>query len=90
MRFATYNLRFDSQPDNITVQESIASLQDPLQAPALLSITTEQPWSARRIRIAEQLLAEGVVIAGEQDGLCSPTEPTTDSDALQRPTGGSR
>lgn len=64
MRVSTYNLRFDSMPNNITVQESIASLPDPLQEPHFLSITTEQPWSTRRIRVAEYLLSEDVVVSG--------------------------
>ncbi|KAF8886178.1 DNase I-like protein [Infundibulicybe gibba] len=50
MRISTYNLRFDSMPDNIT--------------PVFEGITTEQPWSTRRIRTAAHLLSEGVVIAG--------------------------
>jgi hypothetical protein len=66
MRIATYNLRFDSQPDNITVQETLDSLGDPLQEPIFLEVTTEQPWSTRRIRVAEQVLSEGVVIVGEE------------------------
>ncbi|GLB39133.1 putative endonuclease/Exonuclease/phosphatase family protein [Lyophyllum shimeji] len=41
MRIVTYNLRFDSQPDNITVQESLNSLLDPLQQPAFLTLTKE-------------------------------------------------
>jgi len=69
MRLATYNLRFDSQPNDIAVQESIKSLQDPLQEPAFQSVTTEQPWSTRRIRVAELLLREGTAVAGLQEAL---------------------
>lgn len=69
MRISTYNLRFDSIPNNITVQETIASLPDPLEQPLFLNITKEQPWSTRRIRVAESLLSEDVVISGEY--LCS-------------------
>lgn len=65
MRIATYNLRFDSQPDSITVQETLDSLEDPLQEPIFLEVETEQPWSTRRIRVAEQVLSEGVAIVGE-------------------------
>lgn len=64
MRIATYNLRFDSQPNNITVQQSLDALGDPLQQPVFQQIKTEQPWSTRRIRVAEHLQREGVVIAG--------------------------
>lgn len=63
MRLVTHNLRFDSQPNNITVQQSIDNLPDPLQQPAFQSITTEQPWSTRRIRISQHLLGEGIVLA---------------------------
>jgi len=71
MRIVTYNLRFDSQPDNITVQQSLDQLAaaDPLQQPAFLSIKTEQPWSTRRLRVAEHLLSEGVIIADFQEAL---------------------
>ena len=30
MRIATYNLRYDSQPDSISVQQSLENLPDPL------------------------------------------------------------
>lgn len=65
MRIATYNLRYDSKPDNISVQQSIKSLDDPLQQPQFLGISKEEPWSTRRIRVAELLLSEGTVLAGE-------------------------
>jgi hypothetical protein len=64
MRIATYNLRFDAQPNNITVQQSLDALGDPLQQPVFQQFKTEQPWSTRRIRVAEHLQREGVVIAG--------------------------
>ena len=63
MRISTYNLRFDSMPDSISVQQSLASLPDPLVAPKFLGKTGEQPWSTRRIKVAQQLLHEGVVMA---------------------------
>ncbi|KAF9457929.1 Endonuclease/exonuclease/phosphatase [Collybia nuda] len=69
MRFATYNLRFDSQPNNITVQQSLDALGNPLQQPVFQQFKTEQPWSTRRIRVAEHLQREGVVIAGFQEAL---------------------
>jgi hypothetical protein len=64
-RLVTYNLRFDSMPNNITVQQSLASLPDPLIQPNYLSLTAEQPWSLRRIRVAEHLISEGIILAGE-------------------------
>jgi hypothetical protein len=69
MRFVTYNLRYDSQPDNITVQQSLATIPDPLAAPGYLRKNGEQPWSLRRLRVAEHLLGEGIVLAGFQEAL---------------------
>ena len=64
MRIATYNLRYDSMPDNISVQQSLTSLPDPLQAPVYYGKTGEQPWSTRRIKVFEHLESAGVVLAG--------------------------
>ncbi|KAJ6497286.1 Endonuclease/exonuclease/phosphatase [Mycena sanguinolenta] len=69
MRFVTYNLRYDSRPDNITVQQSLATLPDPLASPGYLRSHGEQPWSLRRLRVAEHLLGEGIVLAGFQEAL---------------------
>lgn len=70
MRIVTYNLRFDSIPDKTTLRESLDILNsaDPLQEPAYLNTHAEQPWSIRRIRIAEHLLSEGIVLAGTLTG----------------------
>ena len=65
IRIASYNLRYDSQPDNITVQDSLGSLPNPLSAPVYYNATGEQPWSTRRVRVAEHLLSKGTIIAGE-------------------------
>lgn len=65
LRLATYNLRYDSKPDNISVSQSISALPSPLQAPVYLSKSGEQPWSTRRLRVAEQVLGENVTILGE-------------------------
>lgn len=64
IRLGTWNLRFDSMPDNITVQESLDVLPDPLVQPAFLNLTGEQPWSTRRIKVAQRLIGEGVVLQG--------------------------
>ncbi|KAF8182507.1 Endonuclease/exonuclease/phosphatase [Mycena galopus ATCC 62051] len=69
MRFVTYNLRYDSQPDNITVQQSLNNLSDPLPSPGYFRKSGEQPWSIRRLRVAEHLLGEGAVLAGFQEAL---------------------
>lgn len=64
MRIVSYNLRYDVQPDNVTVKQSLASLSDPLEEPHYLRKNTEQPWSTRRLRVSEHLLGEGIVLAG--------------------------
>lgn len=63
-RIATHNLRFDSMPNNITVQQSVAALPDPLVQPKFLGLSGEQPWSTRRLKIAEHILSEGVILLG--------------------------
>ena len=65
MRVVTYNLRYDALPDNLTVQDSLDALPNPLSEPNYLSIHQEQPWSTRRIRIAENLLSSNIDIACE-------------------------
>ncbi|CCL99363.1 uncharacterized protein FIBRA_01381 [Fibroporia radiculosa] len=69
MRIASYNLRYDSQPDNITVQQSIDALPNPLTSPRFLFKTGEQPWSSRRIKVAQHLLSEGPALIGFQEAL---------------------
>lgn len=66
-RIASYNLRYDSKPDNVTVQQTLDNLADPLVEPQYLKLAGEQPWSARRIKIAQELLNEGTVLAGGCD-----------------------
>lgn len=63
-RMVSWNLRYDSQPNNITVEESVSALPDPLQGVDYLNITSEQPWSTRRLRVVELVLSEGVILAG--------------------------
>jgi len=64
-RLVSYNLRYDTKQDGITVKESLARMQDPSQQPLYLGLAGhEQPWSSRRIRIAQDILNEGVVLAG--------------------------
>ncbi|KAI0059939.1 mannose-6-phosphatase [Artomyces pyxidatus] len=68
-RMVTWNLRFDSMPNNITVQQSLDALPDPMVQPAFLNLTDEQPWSTRRIKVAQRLLSENIVLAGFQEAL---------------------
>jgi len=63
IRLATWNLRYDVQPDNIPVSASLAALPDPCTAPSQV-LRGEQPWSARRVRVAQQLWASRVDLVG--------------------------
>lgn len=64
-RLVSYNLRYDIKPDDITVETSLNQLPDPTLEPSYLGLAgKEQPWSARRIRIAQDILNEGVALAG--------------------------
>ncbi|KAI0772986.1 Endonuclease/exonuclease/phosphatase [Trametes elegans] len=69
MRIATYNLRYDSMPDNISVEQTLSSLPDPLQQYTFFGKKGEQPWSTRRIKVFQHLESEGVVLAGFQEAL---------------------
>jgi endonuclease/exonuclease/phosphatase family metal-dependent hydrolase len=69
MKLVTYNLRYDSKPNDITVQETLDSLPDPLTEPKYYATSKEQPWSTRRVRVVENLLNKGIVIAGFQEAL---------------------
>ncbi|KAH8118710.1 mannose-6-phosphatase [Phellopilus nigrolimitatus] len=70
IRLATWNLRFDSMPDSITVSETLASLPGPLEGPKSFSnVAGEQPWSTRRVKVAQQLISKGVIIAVFQEAL---------------------
>ena len=64
IRLSSWNLRFDSKPDNISVKDTLASLPDPTDQPSYLNISGEQPWSTRRIRVAQRLLSERIALAG--------------------------
>lgn len=63
---ATYNIRYDCIPDSITVQQSLVNLSDdPLRQPDYFHIKGEQPWSTRRIRLAQQILTENPIVIGQ-------------------------
>ncbi|PIL28903.1 hypothetical protein GSI_08949 [Ganoderma sinense ZZ0214-1] len=69
LRISTYNLRYDSMPNNITVAETLSSLPDPLTPPTYYGDTGEQPWSTRRVKVYQHLDQQGVVLAGFQEAL---------------------
>ncbi|KAK0464064.1 Endonuclease/exonuclease/phosphatase [Armillaria novae-zelandiae] len=68
LRIATYNIGYDSKPDQITLSGSISALKNPLEQPGrFLGLSGEQPWSTRRLRVAESLSSEKIVIVGFQE-----------------------
>lgn len=65
INLASWNLRYDSQPDNIPVSETLEHLGDPLKSPdGYLRNTGERPWSQRRVPVANTLLSSGADIIG--------------------------
>ncbi|KIK04815.1 hypothetical protein K443DRAFT_120801 [Laccaria amethystina LaAM-08-1] len=71
MRIATFNIRNDCKPDNISLQQSLDAFlnTDPLKEVAFQSLKGEQPWSTRRIHVASHILEEGAVLAAFQEAL---------------------
>ena len=68
IRLGTWNIRYDSMPDKITVQETIANLNDPLIEPYAYNINpneqSELLWSTRRTYVSSTLLHERVQLIG--------------------------
>ncbi|CAE6457687.1 unnamed protein product [Rhizoctonia solani] len=71
LRLTTWNLRYDSQSNNLTVPDSIAGLPDRLKAPESYYADTshERPWSTRRIGVAALLEFQGSSIISFQEAL---------------------
>jgi endonuclease/exonuclease/phosphatase family metal-dependent hydrolase len=70
IRLGTWNLRYDSKPDNITIQETIANLKDHLVEPnPYHSNPVELPWSTRRTYVSSTLLHEQVQLIGFQEAV---------------------
>jgi hypothetical protein len=63
LRLATWNLRYDLRPDDVTIDRSLAALPDPLLPPRT-QLVGEQPWSARRVPVARSLFASQVDLIG--------------------------
>jgi hypothetical protein len=76
-RLATWNLRYDVQPDNIPVAKSLAALPDLRIAPPLVP-PGERPWSTRRIRVAQRLSASHVDLVGAFQNLGSSASDDDD------------
>lgn len=66
LRFLSYNVRYDSMPDNISLNESLSKLPTgvPEQPSKYYHNLTEQPWSTRRHYIANDILFNNVDIYG--------------------------
>lgn len=66
LRVMTYNVRYDSMPDNITVRDTIRSLPTalPQDPPTYYADTGERPWSTRRVHVANDVLLRAVDIFG--------------------------
>ena len=61
IRLTTWNLRYDSQPDNITVSNTLSNLTDPLVEPDpyYADADNEKPWSRRRVGVSALLEFQG-------------------------------
>lgn len=65
LRMLSFNLRFDSQPDKISVDETLNNLPDPLsQRSVFYKNPNERRWSVRRIGVANEVVFNKVDIAG--------------------------
>ncbi|CCO32207.1 hypothetical protein BN14_06261 [Rhizoctonia solani AG-1 IB] len=71
LRLTTWNLRYDSQSNNLTVADSIANLPDRLLEPQpyYADASHEKPWSTRRIGVAALLDFQGSSIVSFQEAL---------------------
>ncbi|KAL0066338.1 hypothetical protein AAF712_006597 [Marasmius tenuissimus] len=69
MRIATWNIRYDSDPKNIPLKDTIDKLPVCTVQFPFLTLHGEQNWVDRRIRIAETLLNEGIDLVGLQEAL---------------------
>jgi len=66
----SFNLRYDSQSDPISVQETIQNLPDPTRPRACYyDQTGERPWSSRRIAVANEIMFNRVDLIGFQEAL---------------------
>lgn len=65
LRFMSYNMRYDSMPDNISVNQSIHALPNTVpSAPKYYANMTEQPWSQRRLYVASDILSNDIDLLG--------------------------
>ena len=66
LRFMTYNVRYDSQRNDITVQQTLDSLPAgiPVQPSPYYGRTGERAWSERRIGVVNDILFPNVDVVG--------------------------
>lgn len=68
LRFMSYNVRFDSRPDSVSVDDSLHALPKGLPfEPVYYANSTEQPWSRRRLYIANDILFNRIDLYGISD-----------------------
>lgn len=66
LRLMSFNVRYDSKPDDITVQQSLDSLSRGVPSePSFYGNATEQPWSTRRLYVANDILFNGADLFGK-------------------------
>lgn len=67
IRLLTWNLRYDSQPNSISVEDTIASLPNGMPVDSGMKYygsPAEVPWSTRRIAVANDVIFNRVDILG--------------------------
>ena len=66
----SWNLRYDRIPDNVPLADSLRAIPGPLVAPHKFHHGFgEQPWSVRRIRVAQLVRTADVDLAGQHQYL---------------------
>jgi endonuclease/exonuclease/phosphatase family metal-dependent hydrolase len=71
LKIASWNIRYDCLPNNITIQESLDALVNPMIPPKSYfnGASKEQPWSTRRISVAQTVKSLNPDIIGFQEAL---------------------
>ncbi|KIJ29257.1 hypothetical protein M422DRAFT_215015 [Sphaerobolus stellatus SS14] len=70
LRVLSFNLRYDSQSDSISVEDTLKNLPDPLQPrTSYYQNTGERRWSDRRVAVANEILFNKVELIGFQEAL---------------------
>ncbi|KAF8581286.1 hypothetical protein K439DRAFT_1654099 [Ramaria rubella] len=70
LRTLSFNLRYDSQPDNIPVRDTLHNLPDPLKPrTSFYGDPNERPWSSRRIVVVNEITFNRVNLIGFQEAL---------------------